>query len=185
VNPAIVKIDVAADLLGKPVRVIEQMVSGGNRDLFIHPLVWVFDLASSAEGRAQRPRFWRTELMAHASNEPQRYCGWELEWVLNQILPAKRVNFQAGELDMLFQLRPITRTRLHADMLACAQAIKVPWSPSDAVNFYPRSILVSFLTRRWLGAIYDRLKQLPPRAAATNTTADTNKQTTHAAHPLP
>lgn len=188
-NTALVKIDVAAADLGLAVRRIEQMFEG--RDLTTGSLVWVFDFAKSLEKNARRvPRFWRPELLAVASGDGAlrgKYVGFELDWVIDKILPVNRSHFHAGEVDQLFQIRHNTRKNYP----------ELNGTLRDGRNYYERATLVAFLKRRWLGAVYERamnearvaapepevqsLKFFPPRAAAT-TSADNTKQTTHAAN---
>jgi hypothetical protein len=60
--------------------------------------------------------------------------------VLEEILPLRRMNFRAGELDQLFQLRRNVRLRL------------LNGERSGRNFLYSRALLVDFLKRRWIGA---------------------------------
>lgn len=202
-NTALVKIDVAAADLNVAVRRIEQMYEGA--DPRMGSLVWVFDFAKAPRSSARRePRFWRPELLAVAGGDGAlraKYNGYELGWVINKILPVNRVNFHAGEVDQLFQIRHNTRS-CFAELNGML---------SERRNFYERATLVEFLRRRWFGALYERgacrasdynprgrakkgkaacvvpeleiqdVNFSSPRAAAM-TTADNTEQTTHAAN---
>jgi hypothetical protein len=199
-NSALVKIDVAAHITRKPVPVLFAMADGG--DLVDRALLWVFDLSNGEQGARRELRFWEPELQTRANPDPtkhNKYCGWELDWVIKKVLPEKRAAFHAGEVDYLFQIRPRTRidfTELNGEM-------------KQGRNFYSRQVLADFLTRRWLhsrptatlpgnhngevaasrgvpsgshstGATLPTAPvTFPPRAAARSS-ADTNKQTTHA-----
>jgi hypothetical protein len=143
-NAVLVKIDVAAADLGVSIRTIEKMVDGG--DLTLAALVWVFDFANVPGENRRDLRFWRPELAAHAAGNPRRFGGYELAWVIKSILPERRANFHAGEFDQLFQSRHCTR-RAFPDLAGRMQ---------DRRNFYARAELVDFLTRRWLGAVFNR-----------------------------
>jgi len=147
-NTALVKIDVAAADLGVAVRRIEQMFEGV--DARMGSLVWVFDFAKVPRQSARRePRFWRPELLAVAGGDGAllgKYRGYELDWVIDKILPVNRTSFHAGEVDQLFQIRHNTRS-CFADLTGML---------NDRRNFYPRAMLVEFLKRRWFGAVYDR-----------------------------
>lgn len=166
-NCALVKIDVAAHITRKPVRVLFEMADGAS--LLDTALIWVFDLSNDLESQNSRGgahrrelRFWEPELQARASadvSKHRKYCGWELDWVIAKILPEKRMTFHAGEVDQLFQIRPRTRidfAELNGDMKA-------------GRNFYPRADLAEFLKRRWIAG----KNNLTPRATAR--LADTNK----------
>ena len=139
----LIKIDVAAHLLGKPAGAIFDLVDGAG---LLGPsvagpsLVWVFDLSA---GEVRRDlRLWADEVMVLQTGDAARYAGWQLPHVLAQILPEKRQNFHAGEVDQLFQIRP--RTRI--DLLDSAGVIA-------GRNFYTRKMLVDFLEKRWLTSV--------------------------------
>jgi hypothetical protein len=144
----LIKIDVAAHLLNKPVATLFDMAEGAS--LTERALRWVFDLSS---GEIRRDlRFWTDEVNARASADASKHlkhCGWELDWVLAKLLPETRQNFHAGEVDQLLQIRP--RTRI--DLLESAGVVA-------GRNFYDRAMLVKFLTSRWIGtAIEQKLHQ--------------------------
>lgn len=142
---ALIKIDGVAERLGRGVRAVEAMVDGG--DLVDGGLVWVFDLAKTDTRRELR--FWLREVEARASDRGQfhKLANWELDWVLAQILPPSKKFFQAGEVDHLFQIRHNTRLEFGAELNG---------NLTNGANTYARANLVAFLTRRWLGAVYDR-----------------------------
>jgi hypothetical protein len=123
-------------------------------------------------------------LQAHANPDTaqqRKFSNYEMEWVINKILPPARKSFHAGELDQLFQLRPRTRIDLHAEI--CGTLL-------SGRNSYARAVIADFLRRRWLGAVCSR-NNFPSlaneachpsalaRAAGVNK-PDTSKQTTHA-----
>ncbi len=150
VNAALVKIDVAAADLGRSVTQIFELVDGGT--LLETGLVWVFNLANDASTTRRDLRFWREELLARAAqraggSHPGKYGHWELDWVIARILPVKRTQFHAGEVDQLFQIRPRTRIDFGAELNG---------EMKDGRNFYARPVLAEFLKRRWLGALYQR-----------------------------
>ena len=166
---ALVKIDVAAARLGWSAAKLFDLADGGAvtaSNLFEKGFVWVFDLANdlaSQNGRCgshrRDLRFWWPEIEARASDDTSKhgkFSSYEIEWVINKILPVKRQNFHAGEVDQMFQIRPRTRIDLHAELFPLSAAageragVRCP-------NFYPRAALVNFLQRRWLGAVSARV----------------------------
>ena len=148
---SLVKIDVAAADLGKSVAMIFDLVEGS---YLLEPgLVWVFNLANNAAGARRDLRFWRPELTARAQGagqSPTAYGRYEIDWVIARILPEKRSQFHAGEVDQLFQIRPRTRIDFGAELNG---------ELKEGRNFYARPVLAQFLKRRWLGAISARLAQ--------------------------
>jgi hypothetical protein len=146
-NAQLVKIDVAAADLDKSVKALFEMADGGT--LIERALQWVFDFSNGDAcriGQHRRDlRFWRPEILARASKDVSlhnKYRGWQLDWVLARILPPKRLNFHAGEVDQLFQLRPRTRIDFGEELNG-----KI----AGGRNFYTRDVLVKFLTGRWIG----------------------------------
>jgi hypothetical protein len=150
-NAALVKIDVAAAHLGWSAAKLFELVDGGT--LLEKGFAWVFNLANDVNGERRDLRFWWPEVEARAkarAGQPSnagKLNHYEIDWVIARILPEKRVNFHAGELDQLFQIRPRTRIDLHAELSG---------SLDGGRNFYPRPALVAFLQRRWLGAVSSR-----------------------------
>src|ERR1019366_4865842 len=147
-NAQLVKIDVAAADMDKSVKMLFELAEGGT--LIEHGLQWVFDLSNGATERRDL-RFGRPELLVRASDDAalhNKYRGWQLEWVLARILPVRRINFHAGEVDRLFQLRPRTRIDFGAELNG---------EMKGGRNFYARPVLVEFLNNRWLGS-YPPLK---------------------------
>jgi len=140
-NPVLVTIDVAAADLGKSVRTICELVDGGTQH--VRGLAWVFNVASNPKSRNREMRFWRAELLAHAQGNAAAYGRFELAQVINLILPEKRANFHAGEVDQMFQFRPSTRIDLHTEIESRREGNRY---------VYPRATLARFLQRRWLGA---------------------------------
>lgn len=161
-NAALVKIDVAAAQLGWSVGKLFDLVDGGT--LLEKGFGFVFDLSNDLSskngprGSHRRDlRWWFPEVLARASRDTSRhgkYTFWEIGWVLNQIVPEKRATFHAGEVDQLFQIRARTRIDFGAELNG------MPGRGS--ANFYPREVLVAFLTRRWL----ENLKKLSPQGRA-------------------
>ena len=155
-NAALVKIDVAAAHLGWSAAKLFDLVDGGT--LLEKGFAWVFNLANDAHGERRDLRFWWPEIEARAkvraglSGSSGKLASYEIEWVIARILPEKRVNFHAGELDQIFQIRPRTRIDLHAELCGTLNGGR---------NFYPRPALAAFLQRRWLGAVSARPKVWP------------------------
>ena len=114
-------------------------VDGGN--LFLKPLVWVFDFASTWPANEKRDlRLWRSEVLADGPlAHPETPAG--LDAVIAQILPARRTTFPAGEVLELFCL---TRPALKALRPHMAGVLVTGGSS------YSRAGLAGFLTRRWL-----------------------------------
>jgi hypothetical protein len=137
---ALVKIDVAAADLGKSIVSIEQLVDGSTRRE--SGLLWVFNLARKPDGRIRALRFWRPELAARAQGGFQNYEGRDIDWVIGQILPDRRTQLHAGEVDALFQIRPTTRLKYGAEL---------PGKLNGGSNSYSRPALAAFLKRRWVG----------------------------------
>jgi hypothetical protein len=137
---ALVKIDVAAADLDKSVAEMFDLAVGGT--LIEKGLTWVFNLANDPNGDRRDLRFWRPEVLAHSQNG-SKYSAWEIERVLAKILPVSRVNFHAGEVDKLFQIRPRTRIDLHDEIAG---------SLKSGRHQYHRDDLAAFLIRRWVGA---------------------------------
>lgn len=176
-NAALVKIDVAAATLGWSAAKLFDLVEGPGRsgDLIEKSFVWVFNLANNPAGERRDLRFWMPELTARSVSTSGRtkFDGYQIDWVIARVLPEKRVNFHAGEVDQLFQIRPRTRIDLHEELTGARSGER------GARNFYSRVELAEFLKRRWLGALYSRKPLLP--CAAPKALGDTNKQTTHTA----
>ena len=135
-KPALVKIDVAVMVTGKPVSALFDMADGAA--LVDGSLSWVFDLANGDKDERRDLRFWLPELEALGETD---MSGLKLDQVVGKILPSNRTNFHAGEVDLLFQVRHNTRRELldSAGMNA-------------GRNFYSRGTLVEFLKARWIGA---------------------------------
>jgi hypothetical protein len=142
----LVKVDVASADLGKTAKEIIELADGGS--LLEPALVWVFDLSTSRSKSRRELRFWRVELDARANGKAETVRGLEVDAVVNRILPEGRTKLFAGELDLLWQLRP--RSRLDLDR-QFARRRKLYHKKT-----YPRWILLEFLKRRWLGACYHR-----------------------------
>jgi hypothetical protein len=141
-KPALVKIDVAHHITGMSVRQLFEMADGGT--LLHKALLWVFDFSNGEQEQRRELRFWRPELEARAEEDPRRhhkFAGYELDWVLNRILPPKIENFQAGLVDDLFQIRPRTRIDFGAELNG---------EMTRGRNFYAREVLVAFLAGRHL-----------------------------------
>lgn len=171
-NAALVKIDVAAADLDRSVAQVFDLVDGGT--LLEKGITWVFNLANDPDGDRRDLRFWRPEVLAHGHRDIiGKYADWPIERVLAKILPEKRVNFHAGEVDKLFQIRPRTRIDLHGELAGALDGGR---------NFYSRAALAAFLTRRWLGAVSKR-KPFSPAADVAASTATKNGQ--HAGHIKP
>ena len=174
-NAQLVKLDVAAASLGWSAAKLFDLTDGGT--LLEKGFAWVFNLANDpADGRRDL-RFWFPEILARADADTSRhgkYSNWEIDWVVAKILPAKRRNFHAGEVDQIFQIRHNTR-----------RALLDSAGMSEGRNFYSRAMLAEFLTARWLGAVWSRKKE---EGGMTNLSAcatgankpDTNKQSIHA-----
>ncbi|HEX3857590.1 MAG TPA: hypothetical protein VHY30_09875, partial [Verrucomicrobiae bacterium] len=153
-NAQLVKIDVAADLMNLPVPEIMLRVDGGTLDFSnsklraqIIRLSWVFNFARDPNSRDRELRLWRPELCAQASKDVsvhRKYNFYELDWVINKILPEKKRTIHAGELDQLFQLRPRTRIDLHDEICGTMMSGR---------NSYSRDIIAAFLKRRWLASL--------------------------------
>jgi hypothetical protein len=159
-NAQLVKIDVAAAALGWGADKLFDLVDGGS--LLERGFAWVFNLANDAEGGRRDLRFWFPEIQARAKGNDRQYSFYEIEWVIVRILPEKRVNFHAGEVDQMFQIRPRTRIDLHDEI--CGRL-------DGGRNFYSRKALAEFLRRRWLGAVYSRVAN-GGRAQALSPVAD-------------
>ena len=141
----LVKIDVVSADLGKTAKEIVELVDGGT--LLEPGLVWVFDLSQRVNTGRRDLRFWRFEIHARAEGKQDALRGLELDAVVERILPANRDRLQAGELDLLWQLRPCRRFNLNRHFTQpkrCAQRV------------YVRAELIAFLKRRWLGATFTR-----------------------------
>jgi hypothetical protein len=141
-NAQLVKIDVAAADLNKSVKSLFDMADGGT--LMERGLQWVFDFSNGNTDRRDL-RFWRPEVLVRASKDValhNKYNGWQLDYVLARILPVRRINFHAGEVDRLFQLRPRTRIDFGAELNG---------EMKGGRNFYARPVLEQFLRARWLG----------------------------------
>jgi len=149
VNAQLVKIDVAAADLGRSAAVLFELAEGGAitvGNLFERGITWVFNLANDPAGDKRDLRFWRPEILARVNPDTtkhRKFSNYELEWVINKILPTSRVNFHAGEVDELFQIRPRTRIDLHSEI--CGTKL-------SGRNSYSRELLAAFLTRRWIHA---------------------------------
>lgn len=138
----LVKIDVAAAALGWSAAKLFDLVEGGS--LLEPGFEWVFNLANDVHGERRDLRWWWQEIEERrAEREEGKSKRYELREVIDQILPVKRTNFHAGEVDQMFQIRPRTRIDLH-DELSVSQR--------DGHNFYSRYSLAAFLRRRWVGA---------------------------------
>ncbi len=170
-NAALVKIDVAAATLGWHVGKLFDLADGGT--LLDKPFMWVFNLANNAEGERRDLRWWLPEVMARASADPSKhdkYCGWELDWVLAQVLPPRIKNFQAGAVDQLFQIRPRTRIDLHHELAGVK---------GSSGHSYERAALAAFLSRRWLAS-----QTISPQRTASGSEARTMVRVSHVDRPL-
>jgi len=175
-NAALVKIDVAAADLGKSVNTLFEMAEGGT--LIERGLLWVFDFSNGDTDRRDL-RFWRPEILVCANKDVAlhtKFRGWELDWVLARILPVKRTNFHAGEVNQLFQLRPRTRIDFGEELNG---------KMKGGCNFYSRAVLVKFLTARWLGTGGARLRRAdkPLSAPEKDTVTRRNAQCDDASIP--
>ncbi len=130
------KVDSVALLTGRPVRTIYQMTDGG--DLIHGHLQWVWNVAVDPAGKIRDLRYWVGEALA-----PERQRGLELDTVIDFILPPRRREFAAGELQQLLQVRDNTLLELRSQMGGALRA---------HCNFYPRAAVADFFRRRWLGA---------------------------------
>lgn len=139
-NPALVKIDVAADLMRRSIPAIVGMVDGGSPSEA--GLLWTFNLSRKLAGRRRELRFWRPELLERATGQAASCHKLELAQVIGQILPEHREHFHAGEVDQMFQTRPRTRLDFGAEL---------PGKRVGGRHVYSRPVLVSFLQRRWIG----------------------------------
>jgi hypothetical protein len=149
-NAQLVKIDVAAATLGWSAGKLFDLVDGGT--LLERGFAWVFNLANDREGERRDLRFWLPEISMRASldtSKHRRFSNYELEWVINKILPATRKNFHAGEVDELFQIRPRTRIDLHDEICG---SLRTAIGRESGRHFYSRDALAAFLTRRWIHA---------------------------------
>jgi hypothetical protein len=152
-SPALVKVDVVSALLGWPVKKLYSLVdesSMGNQGF-----AWVFNLARDPQGGRKDLRWWWPEIQARISpdaRENRRYAFYQLEWVINRIVPDNRRHYAAGEVDRLFQIRPPTRFNLHAELFGPAETGRcaVAGGPSQEMNQYSRAALAEFLERRWV-----------------------------------
>lgn len=142
-NPALVKIDVAAALLRLSAPALFELVEGSAK-AHRRALVFVFNVAKRMGHRRRDLRFWLPEVQAHAQGEPGRFAVLELPDVIERILPLRRSGFSAGELDQLFQLRRRTRIDLQRELVGELGA---------AGYRYQRPTVAAFLERRWLGAL--------------------------------
>ncbi len=144
-NAALVKIDVAANLLQRSAQRIFEMADGVS--LIDGGLTWVFNLANDPKSLRRDLRFWLPELEAVSDGAigTSRPTGLpdSIGGVVDMILPARVQNFQAGQIDALFQIRPRTRIDLHGEFAGSLRSGR---------NFYHRDDLAAFLKRRWLGA---------------------------------
>jgi len=152
-SPALVKIDVVSALLGLPVKKVHVLVDEsyfGNRGF-----AWVFNLALDPQGERKDLRWWWPEIQARMNpdaKENRRYAFYQLEWVINRIVPGNRPHYPSGEVDRLFQISPQTRIRLHAEFFGPVETAHcdVPGNLPQGGSLYPRTALVEFLERRWI-----------------------------------
>jgi len=139
-NPALVKIDVASATLGQPARLMFDLIDGPSQGEAA--LLWVFNLARDLAGRRRDLRFWMPELAAHAARQPDKYNNHGLREVIAEILPGERQSFNAGNVDLMFQIRPRTRLDYGAEL---------PCQRVAGRSVYARAGLEAFLCRRWIG----------------------------------
>src|SRR5579859_7436461 len=132
----LVKVDVASADLGKTAKEILEMTDGGN--LLDPGLVWVFDLSQRTNTGRRDLRFWRVEIQARADGKLEALRGLELDVVVDRILPANRDRLQAGELDLLWQLRPCRRFNLNRHLKQPRRCLQ---------RIYLRTELTAFLKR--------------------------------------
>jgi|GEM_PF-1974773 len=152
-KPALVKIDVAAAHLGWSAGKLFDLVDGGT--LLEKGFAWVFNFANALDGERRDLRFWWPEIEARATggNAATKFSSYEIEWVIGRILPEKRVNFAAGEVDQMFQLRPRTRIDFGAELQGNIEHRTSNIEHPTSANFYARKFLAAFLQRRWLGGV--------------------------------
>jgi hypothetical protein len=139
-NAALVKVDVAADRLNWSAVEVLSLADEGT--LLKPGFTWVWNLAQSLTGERRDLRFWAVEIRARALSG-ETFAEMELTQVISQILPLNRTNFHAGEVDVMFQIRPRTRIDLHAELAG---------SLKSGRNQYHRDDLAAFLKRRWIHA---------------------------------
>jgi hypothetical protein len=151
-SPALVKIDVVSALLGWPAKKLYALVDESS--LKDRGFAWVFNLARDPQGGRQDLRWWWPEIQARLSpdgKENRRYAFYELEWVINRIVPANRPQYPAGEVDRLFQIRPPTRNNMQAELTgATFRRDALSNDPISGGCLYPRAALAEFLERRWI-----------------------------------
>ena len=171
-NAALVKIDVAAAALGWSAYKLFDLMDGGT--LLEKGFAWVFNLANDPAGERRDPRFWWQEIEARDSvdhSKHDKFSYYEIDWVINKILPIKRQNFHAGEVDQLFQIRRRTRIDLHGELAGQLDGGR---------NFYKRAALAAFLKARWLGAVSERtIKPGDHRQAANGLAGAVSARVTH------
>ena len=170
-NAALVKLDVAAAALGWSA---VKLLSLADEGTLLEPgFVWVWNLANDLDGERRDLRWWAVEVQVRAGiSQPGPGSGdrsqGPLARVIGQILPLKRTNFHAGEVDAMFQIRH--RTRLD-------YGIELNGGLVNGRTLYPRETLVAFLERRWI----HRPICISPRATG-DSRPDTNKSSRKAIH---
>ena len=152
-NAALVKVDVVSVLLGWPVKKLYSLVDESS--VRERGFAWVFNVARDPHSGRRDLRWWWPEIQARLSpdgKENRRYSFYQLPWVINRIVPDARLQYSAGEVDRLFQMRPCNRLNLHAELFGTAGAgdCAVSGEVSPEANFYPRAALAEFLERRWI-----------------------------------
>ena len=134
------KVDTVAHLTGRSISELYAMADGG--DLLHGRLQWVWDVKTNPAGTISDLRFWMGEIYL-----PERQTGLTLAQVIDFILPPRRCEFPAGEVQSILQVRPPTLSKLRAELHG---------SLRSGSGFYPRAGLVQFFTRRWLGNLAGR-----------------------------
>jgi hypothetical protein len=152
-NAALIKVDVVSVLLGWPTKKLYSLVD--ESAVRERGFAWVFNLARDPQGGRKDLRWWWPEIQARLSpdsKENKRYSFYQLPWVINRIVPDARLQYTAGEVDRLLQIRPHSRLNLHAELLGATDAGSdpIPVSTFLEANCYPRAALARFLERRWI-----------------------------------
>ena len=134
---AMVDVKGAAYLRGEHVRVIEQLVAGGNLlgkcDPHERGFEWVWNFAVNLQGKERCLRLWSLEVV-----EPDVTATLKLPAVIGRILPPTRTNFPVGEVCKIFLL-----TYDHL------RALKF-YGHLPENDLTPRTALEKFLTERLL-----------------------------------
>lgn len=131
----LLKLDTAAVHRRRSQRSLKLMVEGGNvdhsRDLFEQALIWVFNVATDANGQKRDLRFWSVEI-----DTPARAVGADIDDVIVSLLGERRENFAPGDLIEIFCWQ-------HENIFKLKKLGVFP--PSQ---FTPRAVLENFLRTR-------------------------------------